>query len=97
MSHPAHHKALSAAGIASNVGSGRKGQNAVLRSARQRRKAFRKAEDKLIYAAYLRWGTTDAMPLEDQGILREKSPDCTHITSESRLQKFLNFIRQVFD
>ncbi|OWY04703.1 hypothetical protein B6V75_00685 [Thioclava sp. F1Mire-8] len=70
--HAPHQKRLGLAGLASMNGSRKRGSNAVLRSTRQRRKAYVKAEDALIDEARKRWGKVDNMPPEAQAKLEAK-------------------------
>ncbi|OOY05283.1 hypothetical protein [Thioclava sp. F28-4] len=70
--HAPHQKRLGLAGLASMNGSRKRGSNTVLRSARQRRKAYVKAEDALIDEARKRWGKVENMPLDAQAELEEK-------------------------
>ena len=70
--HAPHQQRLGLAGLATMNGSRKKGSNTVLRSARQRRKAYAKAEDALIKAAWQTWGEVENMPLEAQAELEVK-------------------------
>lgn len=57
-------------GIAIQGAGGRKfKQDRHVRSARARRRAFEKRQTALIAAAWKRWGSVDAMPLEEQAKL----------------------------
>ncbi|MBV7394652.1 hypothetical protein [Mameliella sediminis] len=70
--HALYQKRLGLAGLATMNGSHRKGENAVLRSGRQRRKAFEKKQDALIEAAWKRWGDVENMPPEEQSKLHRQ-------------------------
>ena len=70
--HAPHQKRLGLAGIATMNGSRKRGSNTVLRSARQRRKAYRKAEDALIEAAWRKWGEVDNIPEAEKTALHQK-------------------------
>ena len=60
-------------GLAIKNGGGRKvKQDRHIRSARQRRKAFEKAKDALLTAAWKRWGHGDNVPPEVDASLRAK-------------------------
>lgn len=70
--HAPHQQRLGLAGLASMNGSRKRGSNTVLRSARQRRKAYVKAEDALTDEARKKWGKVENMPLDAQAELDEK-------------------------
>lgn len=70
--HAPHQQRLGLAGLASMNGSRKRGSNTVLRSARQRRKAYVKAEDALIEAAWRMWGEVDNMPEAEKTALHKK-------------------------
>lgn len=67
-----YQKRLGLAGLATMNGSSHKSANNVLRSPRQRRRAFEKEQDKLIVAAWRKWGDLENMPLDAHVELQEK-------------------------
>ena len=70
--HTAYQKNLGLAGLATMNGSRKSGRNAMLRSPRQRRKAFERQQDELIKAAWKRWGEVENMPIEEQAKLHSE-------------------------
>lgn len=70
--HSLYQRRLGLAGLATMNGSQRKGQNSVVRSGRQRRKAFEKEQDALIEAAWKRWGDVENMPPEERAKLHRQ-------------------------
>ena len=70
--HAPHQQRLGLAGLATMNGSRKRGSNTVLRSARQRRKAYVKAEDALIKAAWRTWGDVENMPPEERAALHQR-------------------------
>lgn len=70
--HAPHQQRLGLAGLASMNGSRKRGSNTVLRSARQRRKAYVKAEDALLDEARKKWGKVENMPQEAKAKFEER-------------------------
>lgn len=70
--HAPYQQRLSTTGTVSMNGSRKRGANTALRSARQRRKAYVKAEDALIVAAWRKWRDIDGMPESEKAALHKK-------------------------
>lgn len=69
--HTNYQKNLGLAGLTTMNGSRKAGRNTMLRSPRQRRKAFEKEQNALIKAAWKYWGEVENMPADAQAKLHD--------------------------